>query len=164
MRAVTVMLLLGIAGVARGEVVFTLGSPQSIAGQIVNLRVDETDFHCFSATTPEVILDGATVRVRYEIEDFTPPGTPPGTCPAYRVTPRLDSLGAFAPGSYTVEVTTCSNPVPPTPPCAVRATLDLIVFGTKGARFTVPTLSAWAAISMAAVMLLAGAVWRGRAP
>lgn len=161
MRAIALMLMLfGMAGAARADVVFTLDPTRGQNGQIVNLRVDETDEQCFPAGDPGVVRDGNTVRVRFDMEDFLPPGTPDGVCPAYRVTPRFHPLGTFASGNYTVEVTTCSNP-PIGPPCRVEATLNLSVFGSNGT-FTIPTMSVATAIAMVVAMVMVGLVWRGR--
>ena len=155
--ALIVMLFL-MAGVARAEWSFTLSPTQSQQDGVVNLRVEDTDFQCFSSGVPEVVRDGTTIRVRYEIEDFIPSGTPPGICPVYRVTPRLDSLGTFATGHYTVEVRTCSNPTPPDPPCRVETTLSLTVLGVAGTRFTVPTLSGAVWILLVCAVMVIGAV------
>lgn len=157
MRAIALTLMLfGMAGVARAETIYTLDPTQGRNGEIVSLRIDETDGQCFPAGQPEILRDGTTVRVRFEIEDFNPPGTPPGVCPPYRVTPRFHALGSFAPGNYVVEVTTCSNSPPP--PCRVEATLNLSVFGSSGARFTVPALSSALVILLALAVVGIGAV------
>ena len=156
-RAIASMLVLIVmAGEARAEYVYALDAPQVLAGQEVNLRFDETDFHCFNSVFPTVFREGNTVSVTFGFTDAIPPGTP-GTCPPTWVSPRSVSLGTFAPGNYTVEVTGCSNPTPPAPSCEVQATLNLTVFGSSGARFTVPTLSGAAVIFLAFVVMALGA-------
>ena len=159
MRAMAlILMLLAMSGVASAATVYTLDPAQSRDGQLVNLRIDETDEQCFSAGEPEILRDGTTVRVRFEIEDFIPPGTPPGVCPPYRVTPRFHSLGVFTPGNYVVEVTTCTNSPPP--PCRVETTLNLSVLGSSGTRFTVPTLSGAIVTLLAFAVIAVGAVAR----
>jgi hypothetical protein len=160
MRSIALLLMFfGMAGAAQAEWVFTLDPMPAQNGQAVNLQVADTDFHCFPAGDPAVVRDGNTMRVTFEIEDFTPPGTPDGVCPAYRVTPRLHSLGTFATGNYVVEVETCSNP-PAGPPCTSRASLNLSVFGATGERFTVPTLSGAVVIGLMLAVMVIGAVFQ----
>lgn len=157
MRAIAVILVLSsMTGMARADTNYSLDPAQGREGKVVSLRVDETERQCFSAGPPEILREGAVIKVRFEIEDFIPPGNPPGVCPPYRVTPRFHSLGTFAPGNYVVEVTTCSNSPPP--PCRVEATLDLSVFGSSGTRFAVPTLSSAAALLLAFAVVTIGAV------
>lgn len=153
--------LLGASAGARAEWLFSLVPARGSEGTSIALRVEDTDSHCFPAAAPNVVREGDRVLVRFEIEDFIPSGTPPGTCPAYRVTPREHSLGPFARGRYEVQVTTCSNPTPPTPPCTLRATLPLVVNARAPAPFTVPALSGPAALA-AALALLVTALGRRR--
>jgi hypothetical protein len=157
MRTIVILcLLLGMSGAARAERIFLLEPPTVHAGAIVNLYVDETEDHCFSALQPFVLRDGNLVTVRFEIADFNPPGTPPGTCPPDRVTPQRHSLGVFAPGQYEVQVIACANPPPPLPECVLQATLPLTVLGVRETRFTVPALSADIAIALAVALMAIG--------
>lgn len=158
MRAIAWMLLFfGMAGAARAEWVFTLDPSQGQNGGVVNLRVEDTEDQCFNASEPLVQRNGNTITATYGIEDFQPPGTPEGVCAGYRVTPRLDSLGAFATGNYTIEVVTCSNPAVG-PPCVTQATLNLSVFGSTGQRLTVPTMSGAIVILLVFAVIAIGAL------
>jgi hypothetical protein len=146
----------GTAGATRAEWVSTLEPPQSRDGGVVTLRVEDTEDQCFNAGDPLVQRNGNAIKAAYGIEDFQPPGTPAGVCPGYRVTPRLDSLGAFATGNYTIEVVTCSNPAIG-PPCVTQTTLNLSVFGSTGQRLTVPTMSGAIVILLVFAVLATGA-------
>ena len=158
MRAIPLMLfLMALAGPAHAEWRFALDSAQVRSGDGVRLRVEDSDFQCFPAGVPEVLREGATVRVRYELEDFLPAGTSPGTCPGYRVTPRFDALGSFAPGQYLVEVRTCGNP-PSGPSCTLRAALNRGVFGANERRFTVPALADPVALGLVLALAAVGLV------
>ena len=157
MRVIGLLLLLGV-GDAQAQWSYALdpGSPV-IAGQEVAVRIDEPN-GCFLSSVINVTRDGAAVSVVAHITD----ALPPGGCPPAWVTPRFVSLGTFAAGHYEVEVTTCSNPTPPTPECEVEATLPLAVLGVSETRFTVPTMSGIVAFGLAIALLALGALTAGR--
>jgi hypothetical protein len=155
MRTMTAMVMLfGMSGAARAEWTFTLDPPQGQEGQNVSLRIDNQPVGCTLFGMPtSMVRDGNTVRVSFEVDD----GILPPPCLPERVAPRLQPLGSFAAGNYTVEVSICVNaPVPPF--CSVHTTLELSVFGSTGQRFTVPALSAVAAICLVFLMMAVAAL------
>jgi hypothetical protein len=141
MRAIALMLMLfGMADAARAQWDFTLDPPQAQDGGAVSIVVNDAT-GCFQSDGfSTIVRDGNTVTATAWIDDSIPPGTPPGTCPPQWVTPNHFSLGTFTTGSYEVRVVICTNSPAPEP-CATEATLQLLVFGAGGTRFSVPTLS-----------------------
>ena len=158
MRAIVLTMLLTAASpsAVRAQWSFSLDPAQASEGQAVNLRVDDPS-GCTPFGVPALVRGDASVTATFVVDD----SVLPGGCPAAAVTPRIHSLGTFAPGSYEVDVVVCSNsPLPP--PCTVRATLALSILGAQGTRIAIPTLSATAAIALGAVMLGAGLILRAR--
>jgi hypothetical protein len=148
---ILLLLLLGLACPAMAQTVFSLDPAQAMAGETVNLRVDDP-FGCFSGGLPEIVRDGSVVAVRFYIDD----SVPPGGCPPTWMTPRTHSLGTFTPGIYEVRVTTCTNAPPTLPPCELHTSLTLTVFGSSGTTFTVPTLSDVATLGLVLLMMTMG--------
>lgn len=151
MRAL--LLFLAFAGAAHGQTTFTLQPARAQGGQAVALRMDDPS-GCVPAPQIDVERQGNIVNVEVQLTDA-------GPCLPQWATPRLIPLGTFTPGIYEVRAILCANAPPPEPECALDSTHPLRVFGTTGTRFTVPTLSTWAAILLGSGMLLAAWGRRG---
>ena len=155
-KILPVLLLITFGGeTATAQTTFSLQPSQVRAGQNVNLRIDNPS-GCYPVPQIDVLRSGDVVTVNLLTTDA-------GQCVPEWATPRLVSLGTFAPGQYQVQPFVCSNAPPPLPACQLRATLPLTVLGAAGARFTVPAMSGMTATALFLLMLLVGVLGPRRA-
>ena len=151
MRAFVFALLALCASEVAAQSTYTLEPAQARAGDAVTLRIDNpAGCILVSPFGINVSRTGDVIAVEMQQTDTVP-------CPPEWATPRFVALGTFESGNYQVEVTTCTNSPPPDPPCRLRATLPLTVFGVSSTTFTVPAVS-WGALAT----LLVAIAWLAR--
>lgn len=155
--AVFLLLAPALAIAAVTPVTHTFVPSNPTTADVIRLRTDvQGCFSIFGAVT--VLPNEPAIEVRFEGSDL--PCEP--DIPANVGTPRFADVGLLPAGTYATHIYSCGfGPMGTT--CDVIQSGSLTVMGGSSARFIVPSLSQPGAMSLMAVVLLAGLWARRRA-
>jgi hypothetical protein len=150
MRTQLLLLLsLGLGHVFAGEPdpALALNPASPMSGEEVSAVVNTTSCTLLPPQAT-VVRDGTTIRVELEVPDTC---SPPDVVPQ-----RSYSIGAFAPGQYTVELYYCSNPPPPLPRCSLMRSITM---GVQGTHHAVPTMNRSGLLALMSIIFFVGLIF-----
>lgn len=137
--------------------VFTLTPDPVLSGSQLGVTIQTTEPQCLPLPpTINPLVEPGLIRVVIPSSDG---------CFLVPVETRNYTMTAPPPGFYLFRFVVCGANPPPgsnSDGCFTVEEQNLTVFGTSGTRFTVPAVSAWAAILLGAGLMLAGMLWRAR--